>query len=930
MPLRNSKLILNTQDENFYNQFVKLLSSCKAFYFNVAFINYSGLQLILNELKKCEEKEVQGKVLTSTYLNFTELKALEKLKEFTNIQLKIFDCEEQNKGFHPKAYIFEYENEFKILLGSSNITASAFKSNIEWNIKTVLKKEESFLNDIFFEFNKLFELSYFVDEDFLNEYRDFKEENKEIKRFSYKQRIRINAMQKKALHNLKFLREQNQNKALVIASTGTGKTYLSAFDVKQFNAKKMLFIVHREDILISARKSFEKIISNKEMGFFTGNKKDLDCEYIFTTIQTLSKHYKRFSSTNFDYIIVDEAHHIASKSYNCIKEYFKPKFLLGLTATANRTDKVSIYDYFDDNLAYEITLNEALDENLVSSFHYFGIEDLKSIDYQEVNLNDIQKLSKLLMVNKRVDYIISKMNFYDFSGDKRRALGFCVNKEHAKFMCEEFKKRGISSKYLTSDDSIETRQLYINKLQSSSNDLQVIFTVDIFNEGVDIPNVNTLLMLRPTNSPIVFIQQLGRGLRKIEDKKFLTVLDFIGNHERSYMVTKALMGSKKIDKDSMKLSINNNFSNFSNAYIIMDEISKKRVLEQIENENFNTLKYLKEQYLEFKKAFNFNEIPRLTDFIEYTEYISILDFISYSKSYEEFILKVEKEENYRKICEDENFLKAIRFLQGLLPIKRPYEMAILKALIIEENLNIEKVSNYLNKYLQEVDIATCEHSFRYLDQEFFDSSQKERFLKLVTLDKMHLSLSEEFKILLENDLKKQLLLETINYSLIEYEKNFSNTNYGKPFLKLYEKYNMQNIALLCNFDKIHSSFRGSGFLKYKEDFFLFITIEKDKFTKGSKYHNTFLSKDILTYSSKPSMSQDKGDGKKLIDNKKYDVRLHIFVRKFSHVDKKVQGFIYLGLANTFKYKNNKPIDLELKLEKELTSNLYEEFTKIID
>ncbi|RXK04698.1 DUF3427 domain-containing protein [Halarcobacter bivalviorum] len=924
------KLITNSSNKNFYNQFTYLLQSCKAFYFNVAFINYSGLQLILNDLKKCEEKGIKGKVLSSTYLNFTDEKALAKLKEFKNIELKVFDCYSTSIGFHPKAYLFEYEEEYKVLIGSSNLTSSAFKSNIEWNIKTVLKKDDLFIKELFSDFNTLWSSSIDVSEEFLSSYKKFKTEQKNIENFSFKQEFKLNYMQEKALQKLDFLRNNAENKALVIASTGIGKTYLSVLDIKQFNAKKVLFIVHREDILISARKSFETMIKDRTMGFFTGNKKDINCDFIFATVQTLNKYYTKFEKEEFDYIVVDEAHHIASKSYDFINKYFKPKFLLGLTATSNRTDEVSIFDYFDDNVACDIGLTEALDKSLVSSFHYFGIEDIKELDYENIDLNNIKKLSKFLMINKRVDFILEKMNFYGFSGDKRRVLGFCASKEHATFMSEEFNKRGIKAISLTSEDSIIKRENSIKKLQSSTNELEVIFTVDIFNEGVDIPNVNTVLMLRPTNSSIVFVQQLGRGLRKNSDKEFLTVLDFIGNHNRAYLIAIALMGKKRFDKDSIKLSVNNNFANFPNAYIIMDEISKKRVLAQIDSENFNTLKYLKEKFLEFKNSLNLKTTPMMSDFIHYDEYIDVLDFISYSKSYEEFLCKVEKNEEYNRVCEDENFLKALRFIQGLLPIKRVYEFALLKYLILNESINLKEAQNYLTKYLINVSKDTISHSFRFLNEEFFDSAQKQRVLKLVFIKENTLYLTVEFKRVLEDKLKKEFFLDSLNYGLIRYEKEFENIDYGLPFLKLYKKYNMLNIAQLCNFEKIHSSFRGSGFLKYKDDFFLFITIEKDKFTKGANYHNAFLSKELFTYSSKPSMSSEKGDGKRLVENKKFGVKLHIFVRKFSHVDKKVQNFIYLGLANTESFENNKPIDLKLKLETPLLDNLYEEFTKVIE
>ena len=590
-------------------------------------------------------------------------------------------------------------------------------------------------------------------------------------------------------------------------------------------------------------------------------------------------------------------------------------------------DKESIYEVFDDNIACDIRLNDALEEKLVSPFHYYGISDIE-LDYENVDLKDIKKLSKLLMINKRVDFIIEKMNFYGYSGKKRKILAFCVSKEHSKFMSEEFNKKGINSISLNSEDSIISREESIKNLEDENNDLQAIFTVDIFNEGVDIPSVNTVLMLRPTNSPIIFVQQLGRGLRKARNKEFLTLLDFIGNHNKAYLIALALVGNKALDKESIKLSLVNNFANFPNAYICMDEISKNRILNQIDDENFNNIKYLKEKYFEFKSLLG-NKIPQLVDYINYDDFISPLPFIWDSKSYVEFLLKVEKTEELKKLCMDEDFKSANKFLQSLLPIKRIHEFVILKYLLTKNSIDEIKSYEILEKYLENVSKDTIKHSFSYLNQEYFDMAQKRRFIKLVKFENGKLSKTKEFEEILKHKEKKAFIEDTLNYAIVAYEKSFGIKDYSVPFLKLYEKYNMLNIAQLCNFDKIHSSFRGSGFLKFKDDFFLFMTLEKDKYSKASKYVNTFINKEVFNFVSKPAHSQEKGDGQKLCDNKKYKVKLHVFVRKSSHVDKKVQAFIYLGLANTIEYNGNKPINLKLKLEKELDNNLFEEFTKIV-
>ena len=924
-------LITNNQTTNFYNHLEEVLLKCNSFIFNVAFINFSGLQLLLDTLKTLEQKGVKGRVLSSTYLNFTEVKALKKIKEFKNIEVKIYDSNKTNIGFHAKSYIFELDDTYELLLGSSNITASAFKTNIEWNIKTISKKDDLFLNEVLNEFESLWKNSYIVNKQFLEEYEEFKKtfEKRDFNSSFKLEKLNTNYMQEEALFNLESLRKSGENKALVIAATGSGKTYLCAFDVKKARPKRVLFLVHRENILIKAKQSFESIVdSSFTCGLYTGNKKELNKKYLFSTIQTMSLDFKNFKKDEFDYIVVDEAHHIVSPSYKRVLEYFKTKFLLGLTATSNRMDGSSIYKVFDNNIACDIRLNDALENKLVVPFHYYGITDIESIDYSSIDMTKIEELTKVLKVNKRVEYIIEKMNLYSHCGYKRKVIAFCVSKEHCIYMSEQFNKRGINSTYLISNNTISQREDAIKNLEDDTNCLEVIFTVDIFNEGVDIPSINTVLMLRPTNSPIVFTQQLGRGLRKHKGKEFLTVLDFIGNHNKAYLIALALIGNKAIDKESIKISLKNNFANMQNVFIKMDEISKQRILEQIDKENFNHLKYLKEQYFEFKAILG-NRRPLLVDYLQYEDLISPLSFISDSKSYIEFLAKVEKDEEIKSNCTDEVFIKAIRFIEYLLPVKRVYEFVVLKYLLNNDYIDEEIASLHLKKYLNKINSDTILHSFNFLNQDYFDKAQVNRYLKLVEFKNTKLVKSKEFELLLQSDEYKKLFEDSINYGILHYEKEFGREDYSLPFLKLYSKYNMLNIAQLCNFNKIHSSFRGSGFLKYKDDFFLFINLEKEKFSKSSYYDNTFLSKDTFTYQSKPSTSQDSVDGVKLINNKKLNVKLHIFVRKFVLVDKKTQGFIYLGLANTIKYEGNKPISVHLKLEKPLDNKLYEEFTKIV-
>ena len=578
----------------------------------------------MDTLKELETKNIKGKIITTTYLNFTEPKALEKLQEFENIDLKVFIANKEI-GFHTKAYIFENKDNYKIIIGSSNITQSALKSNIEWNVRIISKEYAPFIKDVLKEYDNLWNMSSELSDEVLQKYMLFLNEIKkmEVKRqlvFESFQTVQPNKMQVRAMENLNRLREHGENKALVIAATGTGKTYMSAFDVRQFNPKRMLFVVHREEILKKAKETFDKVLKGRNIktGLFTGNKKEYDADYLFATIQTMNRYYEEFDRDYFDYIVIDEAHHAASNSYLNIINYFKAQFTLGMTATPERGDSLNVFDLFDNNIALEVRLYEALEDDLVIPFHYFGITDIQGVDLENVNLDDISEVANRLMVNRRVDFIIDKMNFYGHDGKFRKVLGFCANIEHAKYMADEFNKRKIKSVALSGNDSVEKRQEYIKKLESDKDDLQVIFTVDIFNEGVDIPKINTVLMLRPTNSPIIFIQQLGRGLRKSENKEFLTVLDFIGNHNKTFLIPIALSGARYYDKDSLKVAVATDFIDVPGCTNIqIDEISKERILSQIERENFTQKKYLKEEYDQFKSLCG-GKIPyMLLDYIKY-------------------------------------------------------------------------------------------------------------------------------------------------------------------------------------------------------------------------------------------------------------------------------------------------------------------------
>ena len=465
--------------------------------------------------------------------------------------------------------MFEKEKYHSVIIGSSNISQSALYSAEEWNVKMT---DSSFFNiyeKSLNQFEKLWHSNEAIEltEDFIDEYEKYKKSINTQNTFDYrktkikrKNEFIPNSMQKRVLEKLKETRENGNKKGLVISATGTGKTYLAAMDIKQFfeinsNNKnklfetndgksknsniKFLFIAHREELLENAMNVFSKIlkIDKNEFGRIYGGLKETNKSMIFASIQSLRNCYNEFKHNFFDYIIVDEFHHSMSDSYLKTLSYFKSKFLLGLTATPKRMDGKDILSLCDYNVVDEIGIKEALEEDLIVPFHYFGVNDYMvnydNIPYKNGKYNEKILLENLLL-NIRTDYIVEKINKFGFDGDKLSAIAFCQNIEHAFFMKEEFTNKGYKSAVITANTSSNERSEILEKFKNKK--IEILCVVDILNEGIDIPTINLLLFLRPTMSSTIFIQQIGRGLRKAENKDFVTIIDFIGNHKKDYLL----------------------------------------------------------------------------------------------------------------------------------------------------------------------------------------------------------------------------------------------------------------------------------------------------------------------------------------------------------------------------------------------------------
>lgn len=534
------------------------LMACDKFQISVAFITMGGITPLLQTLKELEKNGIPGEILTTNYLNFSEPKALEKLHGLSNITLKMYDVEKAAEGFHTKGYIFKKEEIYRIIIGSSNMTSAALTSNREWNTKVVSTEQGEVAKQIVDEYNELWNSRYALS--FESFYEEYKERYQIIKRQREiakseetpsieKYRLKPNAMQVGFITNLRKILEKGEDRALLISATGTGKTYASAFAMRELGFKRVLFLVHRGQLARQTKKSYEKIFDKSvSMGLVGAGYSDYDRDYVFATVQTLNRdeHLRKYAPDDFDCIILDEAHHSSANTYQKVMNYFTPKLWLGMTATPDKRDDdidgKNIYQIFNYQIAYEIRLQQAMEENMLCPFHYFGITDVSLLGDKEIKSKKLTESSfNQLVGDERVKHIIEQANYFGHSGDRVKGLIFCSRIDESVELSNKFNQtinpetgRVFRTIALNGDATEEERQRAFERLAMDENmldtanqsnakqifdtegkiqPLDYIFSVEILNEGVDIVEVNQVIMLRPTESPIVFIQQLGRGLR---------------------------------------------------------------------------------------------------------------------------------------------------------------------------------------------------------------------------------------------------------------------------------------------------------------------------------------------------------------------------------------------------------------------------------
>ncbi len=895
----------------------EILSSDKI-NFLVSFIKWSGIRIFEKELKQFTEKGGKLKIITTSYMGATDLKAVQFLSELKNTEIKV-SYNTENERLHAKAYLFLRNTGFDTgYIGSSNMSRSALTNGLEWNVKITSLE----VNQLMSKFKKTFD-TYWEDKEFETFIKEKHSEKlrKALKAekhtisdgFSTYFDIKPFPFQEEVLEKLRTEREvHNRNKNLVVAATGTGKTIISAFDYKSFlkvNPKsKLLFITHRKEILNQAISTFRAILQDNNFGeLWVDGYKPSDNSAVFASIQSLNRNIDELNLTKnyYDFIIIDEVHHISASSYRPVLNKFTPKILLGLTATPERMDGANILDDFCDVIAAEIRLPEALNRKLLTPFQYFGITD--NVDLSKTQWKNGKyvpaELTKIYTANDfRVSSIINNIEKYIQDKNDIRAIGFCVTQEHAKYMAEKFLLAGLKADYIVSKSKNRDE---IRK-QFQKKQINYLFVVDIFNEGIDIPEIDTVLFLRPTESLTIFLQQLGRGLRLSEGKDVLTVLDFVANSRPEYDFEgkfRALVGKTN---SSITKEIENDFPHLPlGCSIILEKKAKEIILKNI------------------KSATTFNKNILIKKIQNYKYQTSLpLTLENFIIVYNVPLQNIYKNYTWGKL----------KKLAGVLPnYKEINEKRVLTAI--------------RNKWL-----STNSFSYFSFILRLAKSNFKITFSKLSEEEKtmclmLHYDVWGEAKInktleksivrIGENKLLNKEIIELMNILInkIDFIESKLNLPYSQP-LRLHSRYTREQILTafkLSTFEGKSSNREGVAENKELNTELLFIDLIKSEndFSPSTLYNDYAISKTIFHWQTQNATSANKGKGLSYINHLKINKKILLFVRE-QKKDKfgNTMGYVFIGDGKMISYEGNKPMNIKWELSEPIPSYLWKESAKM--
>jgi superfamily II DNA or RNA helicase/HKD family nuclease len=620
------RVVLNQDGRTVEHAIIEELDRADAFTFSVAFISAGAIAQLKQHLR---DFRGSGTIITSDFLGFNDPRAfaeLLNLKDSLGIDVRRHTA----TNFHPKGYVFRHQRIVTAMVGSSNLTTNALSQNYEWNLKVSAAAESDLASQLARVIADQRTASEPLTQAWIDEYAATYEaaaprapwEAPHAGSFLATQLITPNVMQQDALLALDFARAQGAERAIIISATGTGKTMLSALDVRSVAPRRMLFVVHREQILNRTIREYQRVLGGTPLdyGLLTGASKQLDRKYVFATIQTLSQPstLAAMSPDVFDYVIIDEAHRAGAPTYQRVIDHLKPAFLLGMTATPERMDGFNVFELFHYNVPYEIRLSKALEAEILCPFHYYGIAD---VVYDDAETPSDDTPLRLLISPERVGHLVNSLEIYGQAGIAPRGLIFCSRVEEARSLSEalnarNFRGRPLRTVALSGEDSVESREYHVSQLEAG--ELDYILTVDVFNEGVDIPSINQVIMLRQTQSAIIFVQQLGRGLRLAEDKEYLVVIDFIGNYTNNFLIPIALFGDESLNRESLRERLNETVEAGALpglSSVSFDEISRERILESIGRSQLDSMANLKNALLAMRNRVG--KVPELWDFYRF-------------------------------------------------------------------------------------------------------------------------------------------------------------------------------------------------------------------------------------------------------------------------------------------------------------------------